>query len=150
MVKANRKEKTKISGNNSMNKKEHQDFRKEWGFKEPWIGVDLDGTLAQSISWQGYGHIGEPIPKMVRRIKRWLQQGKRIKIFTSRAEVGEKGIIPIKFWLDKHGLPFGLEITNIKDSGMTELWDDLAVRVEANTGKTCCRYKKNWKVKIVY
>lgn len=132
-----------------MTKKEHKALCKQWGFKEPWIGVDLDGVLARSTSWQGYNHIGEPIPRMMRRIRRWLREGKIIKIFTSRAEIGKIGTQPIRRWLRKHNLP-QLEITSIKDSGMVELWDDLAVRVEENTGKTCCHYRKNWKVKIIY
>ena len=34
-----------------------------------WIGVDLDGTLAMYDQWAGAGHIGEPIPLMVERVK---------------------------------------------------------------------------------
>ena len=132
-----------------MNKKEHRSLRKKWGFKEPWIGVDLDGTLAESHAWQGYDYIGKPIAREMRRVKRWLKQGKKVKIFTSRVEVGARAIKPIHQWLKKHGLP-KLEVTNIKDSGLVEIWDDLAVRVEENTGRTCCRYRKNWKVKIVF
>lgn len=132
-----------------MNKKEHRALREKWGFKEPWIGLDLDGTLAQSHSWLGYNYIGEPILPMFKKVKKWLLDGKTVKIFTSRAEAGKDGIEPIHKWLKKHGLP-KLEVTNVKDSGMVELWDDLAVKVQENTGKTCCPYKKNWKMKIVY
>jgi hypothetical protein len=132
-----------------MNKKELQVWRKQWGFREPWLAVDLDGTLAESTSWNGYGHIGEPIPLMLMRVRGWIRQGKTVKIFTSRVEGGSPAIRSIHQWLKKHGLP-KLEVTNIKDSGLVELWDDLAVKVEANTGETCCPYKKNWKVKIVY
>ena len=132
-----------------MNKKEHQSLRKQWGFKEPWIGVDLDGTLAQSHSWNGYNYIGDPIPKMLNKVKRMIALGRKVKIFTSRVEVGPQAIKPIHRWLKKHGLP-KLEVTNIKDSGMVEIWDDLAVKVEGNTGRTCCPYRKNWKVKIIY
>lgn len=39
---------------------------------EGWIGVDLDGTLAEYLGWQGMGHIGEPIAPMVERVKAWL------------------------------------------------------------------------------
>ena len=41
---------------------------------EGWIGVDLDGTLAEYLGWQGMGHIGEPIAPMVERVKAWLAQ----------------------------------------------------------------------------
>jgi hypothetical protein len=49
-----------------------------------WIGVDLDGTLAHYDGWKGADHIGEPIPAMVERVKRWLAEGKTVKIFTAR------------------------------------------------------------------
>ena len=98
--------------------------------QEGYIGVDLDGTLAH---YDGdASKIGEPVPAMLARVKRWLSQGKKVKIFTARAATPE--LIPaIKSWLEKHGLGH-LEITNEKDPAMIELWDDRAVRVERNTG----------------
>jgi len=98
-----------------------------------WIGVDLDGTLANHTSWKGDNHVGEPIPEMMKRVKQWIKQGKIVKIFTARAHDPKK-IPPIKKWLKANGLP-DLEVTNIKDPGMIQLWDDRAVRVEKNTGK---------------
>ena len=47
-----------------------------------WIGVDLDGTLAQADPWQGFEHIGKPIPNMMKRVKIWLELGYRVKIVT--------------------------------------------------------------------
>lgn len=132
-----------------MTSKEHRNLQKKWGFRPPWIGVDLDGVLAMSVGWNGYDHIGEPIRPMLKRVKRWIKEGRKVKIFSSRAEVGNAGIKPIQEWCVKHGLG-KLEVTNIKDSGLVEIWDDLAVRVEENTGKTCCRYRPNWKVKVIY
>ena len=32
-----------------------------------WIGVDLDGTLAEYHGWNG-GAIGEPVPAMLARV----------------------------------------------------------------------------------
>lgn len=97
-----------------------------------WIGVDLDGTLARDDGWKGIEHIGEPIQPMVDKIKRWRKAGKTVKIFTARAEE-PKAIPYIKTWLT--GLGFGdLEITNIKDMHMDELWDDKAKRVKKNHG----------------
>lgn len=32
---------------------------------KPWLGVDLDGTLAVYDKWRGIEHIGAPIPAMV-------------------------------------------------------------------------------------
>lgn len=95
-----------------------------------WIGVDLDGTLAV---YRGGNGIGEPIPLMMARVKTWIKNGFTVKIFTARASVPEL-ILPIKVWLKENGLP-DLEVTNCKDFGMIELWDDLARRVEYNTGK---------------
>ena len=39
-----------------------------------WIGVDLDGTLAKYSTWNN-GQIGDPIPAMVERVKKWLLLG---------------------------------------------------------------------------
>jgi hypothetical protein len=97
-----------------------------------WIGVDLDGTLAHYEGWNG-GAIGEPIPKMLARVRDWLARGVTVKIFTARACVPEQ-IPPITEWLAKHGLP-ELEVTNVKDFGMVELWDDRCVQVRPNTGE---------------
>lgn len=99
----------------------------------PWIAVDLDGTLAEYEGYKWEGYIGKPIPLMMERVKRWLDKGMKVKIFTARAT--DSGEIPyIKKWLSDNGLP-DLEITNCKDYGMIELWDDKARRVEINTGE---------------
>jgi len=97
-----------------------------------WIGVDLDGTLAYDDN-AGPNHIGEPIPQMMERVKRWISQGIEVKIFTARCSVPEQ-LAPVQAWLDKHGIGF-LKITNIKDYGMLELWDDRAVQIIKNTGE---------------
>jgi hypothetical protein len=97
-----------------------------------WIGVDLDGTLAHYDGWKGKHHVGEPIPAMMDRVKEWITKGHTVKIFTAR--VAEPDSIPhIQAWLDKHGIGH-LEITNVKDFAMEELWDDRAVAVEPNEG----------------
>ena len=117
-----------------------------------WIGVDLDGTLAYYDHWRGVDHIGEPIPLMAARVKRWLAEGKDVRIFTARVDGGAVAIgmgepagelyqdVPmvasyIQQWCVKH---FGqaLPITCRKDFGMIELWDDRAVQVIPNTGRT--------------
>ena len=49
-----------------------------------WIGVDLDGTLAEYNGWQGPANIGAPIPAMVERVKAWLEEGRDVRIFTAR------------------------------------------------------------------
>lgn len=113
-----------------------------------WIGVDLDGTLAHYDGWQGIEHIGEPIPKMMARVRRWLREGREVRIFTARCH--EPAAVPhIEAWLHHHNLhrntseaeavqKFPLQVTNVKDFAMDELWDDRVVRVEANTGTALC------------
>lgn len=99
---------------------------------KPWIGVDLDGTLARDYGWKGAQHIGSPIKRMADRIRRWHNAGKTVKIFTARA-ANPADIPPIKAWLKKHRLP-DLEVTNVKDPGMMQLWDDRAVPMRRNRG----------------
>lgn len=110
-----------------------------------WIGVDLDGTLARYDGWKGHEHIGDPIEPMVNRVKVWLSMGRTIKIFTARMHghglpvIGDETaqidvVTPIEVWCSKH-IGQVLEVTNVKDFGMIELWDDRAVSVEMNTGR---------------
>lgn len=103
-----------------------------------WIGVDLDGTLAEYTSWSGPGNIGAPIKAMVERVQRWLVLGKEVRIFTARLSGSYADIvlarIAIEAWSKEH-LGVILPVTNEKDYGMIELWDDRAVQVEMNTGK---------------
>lgn len=106
-----------------------------------WIGVDLDGTLAEYHGWKSIEHVGKPIAPMVNRVKSWLTQGKEVRIFTARVfdhlsdeTLQEQIRAPIRAWCVKH---FGVElpITCNKDFGMIELWDDRCVQVEMNTGR---------------
>ncbi|GEM_PF-5957298 len=97
-----------------------------------WVGVDLDGTLAVYDGWKGEDHVGEPVPLMMERVKELIQYGETVKIFTARAE-SESGKKVVEKWLAEHGLQ-GIEVTNIKDSGMTMLLDDRAKNVIPNTG----------------
>jgi len=108
-----------------------------------WIGVDLDGTLARYDKWRGTDHIGEPIPLMVARVKRWLIEGVTVKIFTARMHghgVSDlsggtvDALGPIQKWCEQH-IGQILEVTNMKDFGMVELWDDRAIQVIPNTGE---------------
>ena len=101
-----------------------------------WIGVDLDATLAEYHGYPGAGIIGEPVPAMVERVKRWLAAGKDVRIFTARVsgEDVEKERAAIKAWCREH-LGKELPVTNVKDADMVVLYDDRAVRVEKNTGR---------------
>jgi len=100
---------------------------------EGWIGVDLDGTLAHDTGWHGPDQIGPPIPEMMERVRNWLRDGRRVKIFTARATIPQQ-IPPIREWLRQQGLP-ELEVTNVKDFACIEIYDDRAVEVIHNTGR---------------
>jgi hypothetical protein len=115
--------------------------------EEGWIGVDLDGTLAHYDELRSIDHIGEPLMPMVARVKAWLAEGRTVKIFTARVSgIGcldlytgtplteEHVIAPIKAWCKLH-LGRELEVTNVKDYLMIELWDDRAIQVISNTGE---------------
>lgn len=98
-----------------------------------WIAVDFDGTIAQYTHWRGPYHMGEPIPKMVERVKAWLAAGVEVRIMTARAD--DQGcVMLIRQWCDYH-VGQELAVTNKKDYKMIEIWDDRAVQVEQNTGR---------------
>lgn len=97
-----------------------------------WIGVDMDGTLAEYHGFKGPAVIGAPVPAMVKRVKAWLDKGEKVKIFTARANM-PAAVTAIKAWCKEH-LGRELPVTNVKDHRMRELWDDRAHRVEKNTG----------------
>ncbi len=105
--------------------------------EEEWIGVDLDGTLAHYDGWRGADHIGSPVPAMVERVKAWLAAGRQVKIFTARMHghtIFTDARTPIEEWCREH-IGQVLEITNVKDFHMAELWDDRACQVIYNTGE---------------
>jgi hypothetical protein len=99
----------------------------------PWIGVDLDGTLARDLGGSRGDEIGSPIEPMLLRVKRWIAEGRTVKIFTARAS-SPRQVTAIKVWLAAVGLP-DLEVTNVKDQRMIELWDDRCVQVTTNLGE---------------
>jgi hypothetical protein len=102
-----------------------------------WIGVDLDGTLARD---DAEGHfeppypLGTPVPEMIEMVKSLLAAGITVKIFSARACEPES--IPIiQAWTEKHGLGC-LEVTNQKDYDLIRYYDDRAIQVLPNQGKT--------------
>lgn len=115
-----------------------------------WIGVDLDGTLATYGGWKGADHIGEPVPAMVERVKRWLAEGCEVRVFTARvgatghfvgnsqarddAAFADHQVTVIQDWTERH-IGVRLPVTATKDYGMITLYDDRAVQVEMNTGR---------------
>lgn len=107
---------------------------------EKFIGVDFDGTLATYDTFKGAGHLGEPIQPMVKRVKKWIKEGKIVKIFTARVS-NEHSLMDIveaeeaiKEWCKKH-IGKELPMTADKSPSMYQFWDDKAVAVEKNTGK---------------
>lgn len=109
---------------------------------EPWVGFDLDGTLAEYNGWHGVMHIGAPVERMVAVVKAHLSAGIECKIVTARVagrspyEAGTRALARevIQKWLvEEAGLP-KLDVTSEKDYYMVRLYDDLAVSVQRNTG----------------
>ena len=115
-----------------------------------WIAVDLDGTLARYDGWVGVEHIGAPVPAMLERVKSWICEGRDVRIFTARVDGGSVALNMgdeagkdfeniarvrsiIETWCLKH-VGIILPVTNQKDYGMIELWDDRCVQVIPNEG----------------
>lgn len=124
-----------------------------------WIGVDLDGTLAEFHGWINEEHIGDPVPEMVERVREWLDKGVDVRIFTARVDSGAVALSLgnetddlfenierirniIQDWTERY-LGTRLPVTNVKDFKMIELWDDRAVRVVLNKGCPCCDHSRS-------
>lgn len=125
-----------------MEMKKNEDRYTALAQEEPWVGVDLDATLARYDGWDGdITKIGAPVPAMVKRVKHWLNCGIKVKIFTARVSNHKDdyylnlAVGSIQLWCKKH-LGVILPITNVKDYSMLQLWDDRCVQVIPNTGKT--------------
>lgn len=91
------------------------------GFK----GVDFDGTLVKE---NGPG-FNEPVWPMVERVRGWLDNGEDVIIFTARGYQKTVEDFCVKYF----GKP--LPITNVKQRGMSEWYDDRAIAVERDTGR---------------
>lgn len=116
---------------------------------KPWVGFDLDGTLATYDHWRGIQHIGEPVKPMCDLIKKLRDEGKAVKILTARVapkdgDTKEAAIarVFIAKWC-KDNLGFVPPITHEKDSLMETLYDDRVKAVEQNTGKVLNMAKFN-------
>jgi hypothetical protein len=98
-----------------------------------WYGVDFDGSIAKHT---GDLSLGAPVPRMVKRVKKWLRQGRDVRIFTARAasDKASEDIPAIRAWCKEH-LGQTLPVTAEKDPHMIRLYDDRARHVKLNTGK---------------
>jgi hypothetical protein len=82
---------------------------------------------------------------MLVRVKRWLDEGKDVRIMTARVDGLAEAPDPdvprraIEAWCLEH-LGQVLPVTNRKDMHMIELWDDRAVSIIPNTGQIGTAY----------
>lgn len=103
--------------------------------EESFVAFDLDGTLAKALPGKYHPtKIGEPVPKMVAKLRHLVSHGKKVKIFTARAKDAE-AVEAIRKWLKDNELPDDIEITNIKEPAMDKFYDDRAIGVQKNTGE---------------
>lgn len=103
--------------------------------KRPLVMVDLDGTLAEQLK-EYQREIGKPIMPMVELIRKEIESGAEVKIFTARASdwADELEKLDIERFCVKY---FGkvLPITAIKEHEIARIYDDRCIQVEKNTGK---------------
>jgi hypothetical protein len=103
--------------------------------KGKWIGVDLDGTLAEDMPGAPHDdfYIGPPISRNGGRIKQWRAEGIEVRILTARAGHSAKHHLHVEKWCQEH-LGEILPVTDKKDYDMAVLYDDRAIGIERNTG----------------
>ncbi len=112
--------------------------------KRSWIGFDLDGTLAYGEEGRYHpAKIGQPVPKMVELVKKYIAEGRDVKIFTARVSGGGSIIrlievfrtrYHIRKWCKEH-IGQSLPIVCVKDYRMHLLYDDRARQVTTDTGE---------------
>lgn len=108
------------------------------------IYVGFDGTLCVD---KGI-YPGAPIKPMVDRVKRWIQDGHTVKIFTARVDqdtvrAERINVCIVTDWCEREGLVSldgsALVITNRKGRDCDEIWDDRAVSVNEYGNYTSMR-----------
>ena len=57
------------------------------------ICFDLDGTLAMYDGWKGPTAIGNPIPKMLARVIRWIEAGREVRIMVKPDVISDDQVI---------------------------------------------------------
>lgn len=103
-----------------------------------WIGFDLDGTLAFHGTGDSIEKVGPPVPRMLEIAKTLIAAKREIRIVTARVSRREEAAWQralIEKWCLEH-LGKIVPVTNEKDYAMISLFDDRAVAVERNTGRT--------------
>ena len=99
-----------------------------------WYGVDFDGTLAIYPGTTPPHFLGDPVKPMVSKVLDLLNSGREVRLVTARARDGAGTIAALEAWCQEH-LGRVIPITDRKDYGMIELWDDRARQVIENTGE---------------
>jgi hypothetical protein len=108
---------------------------------DEWDGYDFDKTLFTHESGTGNFSVlsfGEPIMPMIEHLKANVASGKKCKVFTARVSYADERInAVVRKHIQAHVLKHAgveVEVTNIKDVGMRNLFDDRAFHVVPNKG----------------
>lgn len=101
--------------------------------------VDLDSTLAYHTDWVHHTKIGAPIPAMRAKVLQWLNDGHEVFIFSARLNAEEDIVEDIRYaiqeWCVTH-IGYMLPITGKKLLSFSEIYDDRAIQVVKNDGRT--------------
>lgn len=96
------------------------------------IAIDFDGVLAEYDQWVSAEHYGKPHPDAMFNLRRYIEAGYDVVIFTTRGETRE-GRLGVKNWLTRYGLQEkyveAIKVTNQKVPALFYL-DDRAWRFE--------------------
>lgn len=131
-----------------------------------WIGVDFDGTMFtfEGDTWVRWNVFGEPIKPMIDRVLLWCAAGVPVRIVTARIGLPinvrndlddlymslrrtNRCVVSGELYSDAmmqeaiqdhmtlYGLPV-LPVQCYKGGKMIEFWDDRAIQMIPNTGRT--------------
>ena len=89
-----------------------------------WIAVEFEGTLFRIDR----GFNGRPVPRMIERIVRWRNEGKDIRIITSRVDHWD-----IDNWC-RDNLGFELPIVSCFDDQIDQIWHSKSIQFIPNIG----------------
>jgi hypothetical protein len=95
------------------------------------VGVDFDGTLAESVP--NFPAYGKPLMPMVELVRDLLKKGEDVRILTARADHPNHYGPVFEFCREHFG--FALPVTDKKDFQMRVLYDDRARQVDPHTGE---------------